>query len=76
MFRYGMLTGALSMAVIALYIYTADMPFSGDFINVVSGVMAGLCLGVVGICAYVENKRIHKSKSRYIRGLRGRGTQP
>lgn len=60
-FRYGILTGALLLVVLALYIYTADFPFSNDTINVSMGVTAGLCLGVVAVCAANENNLVHTS---------------
>ena len=61
-FRYGILTGALSLVVLSLYIYTADFPFSHNFTNVFLGVVAALSLGVVAICADNENNLIHTSK--------------
>ena len=61
-FRYGLLSGALLMAAMALVIYKSDMPFSKDSFILFTGVVAPLCLGIVAVCAFVENKRIHKSE--------------
>ena len=61
-FRYGLLSGALLMAAMALVIYKSDMPFSKDSFILFTGVVAPLCLGVFAVCAYVENKQIHKSE--------------
>jgi hypothetical protein len=58
-FRYGIHTGALLLVVLAIYIYTADFPFSHDALNVGLGVISGLCLGVVAICASNENNTVH-----------------
>ena len=60
-FRYGIHTGALLLVVLALYIYAVDFPFSHDTLNLVSGVVSGLCLGVVAICASNENNTLHSS---------------
>ena len=59
-FRYGILTGGLILVVLALYIYTADFPFSRDMINLTMGVVAGLSLGVVAICADNEDDYVHR----------------
>ena len=61
-FRYGILTGALLLVVLALYIYTADFPFSRDALNVEMGIVAGLSLGVVAVCASNENNLVHTSE--------------
>ena len=58
-FRYGLLSGAMLLVVLALYIYTADFPFSKDRLNVTLGVTAGLALGVVAICSYMEDHPVH-----------------
>ena len=58
-FRYGLLSGAMLLVVLALYIYTADFPFSKDRANVTLGVTAGLALGVVAICSYLEDRPVH-----------------
>lgn len=60
-FRYGILSGALLLAVLALYVYTVDFPFSRDKINLALGVIAGLALGVVAICAANEDDLVHTS---------------
>lgn len=60
-FRYGILTGALLLVVLALYIYTADFSFSNNPINVYLGVIAGLSLGVVAVCAANEANVVHTS---------------
>lgn len=60
-FRYGIHTGALLLVVLALYMYTADFPFSHDTLNVGMGVIAGLFLGVVAICAANEDDMLHTS---------------
>ena len=60
-FRFGILTGALLLVVLALFIYTADFPFSHDSTNVFLGVFGGLCLGVVAICADNEDDAFHTS---------------
>lgn len=64
-FRYGLLSGALLLVVLALYIYTADFPFSDDSTNVFLGVFGALCLGVVAICADNENNTWHTSKKKF-----------
>ena len=61
-FRYGILTGAMGLVVLSLYIYTADFSFSHNPTNVCLGVIAALCLGVVAIVADNENNLIHTSK--------------
>ena len=58
-FRYGILVGGLLLAILALYIYTADFPFSHNSVNVGLGVTAGLFLGVIAICAANENRTVH-----------------
>ena len=73
-FRYGLLSGALLMAAMALVIYKSDMPFSKDSFILFTGVIAPLCLGVVAVCAYVESKRIHKSEC-YVCGCIGSSEQ-
>lgn len=60
-FRYGILTGGLMLVVLALYIYTADFPFSQDSINRDMGVIGGLCLGGVAVCAANEAEVAHTS---------------
>lgn len=60
-FRFGILTGALLLVVLALYIYTADFPFSHDTANVSMGVIAGLCLGIVAVCGANEDNLVHTS---------------
>ena len=49
------------LVVLALYIYTADFPFSHDTANVSMGVIAGLCLGIVAVCGANENDLLHTS---------------
>ena len=60
-FRFGILTGSMLLVVLALYVYTADFPFSRDKINLTMGVVAGLSLGVVAICADNEDNLVHTS---------------
>ena len=61
-FRYGILTGALLLVVLALYIYTADFTFSRDPTSLDFGVISGLALGVVAVCAANENNTVHTSQ--------------
>lgn len=61
-FRYGILTGALLLVVLALYIYSVDFPYSHKSWNVFLGVVGGLCLGVVAVVAANENNLVHTSK--------------
>ena len=63
-FRYGVLTGGLLLVVLALYIYTADFSFSHNEVNLSMGVVAGLCLGIVAVCAANENNLVHTSQLR------------
>lgn len=49
LFRYGILTGALLLAVVSLCIYVGEFPFSHDIFNVTIGVIAALSLGVVAV---------------------------
>ena len=63
-FRYGVLTGGLLLVVLALYIYAADFSFSRNEINLSMGVVAGVSLGVVAVCAANENNLVHTSQSR------------
>jgi hypothetical protein len=62
-FRYGILTGGLLLVVLALYIYTADFSFSHNQINLAMGVIAGLALGVVAVCAANENNVVHTTSA-------------
>lgn len=48
-FRYGILTGALLLAVVSLCIYVAEFSFSNDIVNVTIGVIAALALGVAAV---------------------------
>lgn len=65
-FRYGIVSGALLLVVLAVYIYTADFPFSRDMANVTMGVVGGLALGVVGVCAANEDNLVHTSESKLL----------
>ena len=58
-FRYGLLSGGLMLAALSLYIYMADFSFSRSLVNVILGVTAGLCLGVIAICAANEDRNVH-----------------
>ena len=58
-FRYGILTGAQLLVVLAWYVYVADFPFSGDLLNVTMGVIAGVCLGIVAVVASNEDNSVH-----------------
>ena len=60
-FRYGILTGGLMLVVLALFVYTADFPFSRRPVNLDMGVVAGLSLGVVAVCSANEDNLVHTS---------------
>ena len=61
-FRFGIHTGAMLLVVLALYVYVADFPFSHDVLNLVMGVVAGLCLGVVSVVASNEANTVHSGQ--------------
>ena len=58
-FRYGILVGGMLLVVLALFVYSADFPFSRDKTNLTLGVTAGFCLGVVAVVAANEASVVH-----------------
>lgn len=59
-FRFGVLTTALLMAGESLIIYLAAVPKSKVALGL--GVVASLCLGVVGVVNEEEASKLHSSK--------------
>lgn len=59
-FRFGILTSGLLMALVNVMIYLAFSPRS--LLAACLGVLASLCLGVVGVVSEDEATRVHGSK--------------
>ena len=61
-FRYGLVVGAVLLAVEAVALYNADKPFSKSKICLVLGLVVAFCLGVVGVVNDQEVPPVHDGK--------------
>ena len=61
LFRLGIVTGAILLAVNSNLIYHADKSFSHSKLGLVLGTMAAVALATVGVVNEKENNSIHSS---------------
>ena len=62
-FRLGIVTGAMILALNTVVVYQADRAFSNSKLSLILGVVACTCLAIVGVVNEKENNDLHSGST-------------